>query len=127
MTDTSWAQTIASGEKLSVSRPKLNDNFAAARRMTVEAITNADSPYSPANDADLVEVDASGGAVTVIIGDGTETTGQVYWVSKRDSSVNAVTVQPASDTIDGSASVALSSQYDVAGFVRLGSEWTQIV
>lgn len=64
--------------------------------------------------------DASGGAFTITLpaagGYGT-TVGsddsRFLFIKKKDSSVNAVTVQRAgSDTIDGATSISLSNQYD---------------
>lgn len=73
----------------------------------------------------LLAVDASGGAVTITLpaaetaGDGFEIT-----VKKTDSSANAVTVDGnGSETIDGSATLVLSYQYDSIKLRSDGENW----
>ena len=53
MTDTTWNTTLGATDTLSESRSTLNDNFAAARKLTVAAITVSDSPYT-AGDEDVI-------------------------------------------------------------------------
>ncbi len=65
-----------------------------------------------ANPGDIVLVDASTAAVTVDLPAAVESVYQVA-VKKIDSSANAVTVNPGSGvTIDGQATVVLSTQYE---------------
>lgn len=123
MTDTTWNTTIGATDTLSGSRSTINDNFAAARKLTVTAITVADSPYT-AGDEDVIEVDASGGAVTINLPAISSSAGQVYRVSKRDASANAVTLDgDSSETINGTTTRALSSQYDSVTIVAMATEW----
>lgn len=57
--------------------------------------------------------DATGGAIAVTLPSAASSTSKVFVIKKTDSSGNAVTVTRAgSDTIDGSTTVALSSQND---------------
>jgi microcystin-dependent protein len=76
----------------------------------------------------VINVDATGGAVTITLptaataGDG----GQLY-VRKTDASANAVTIQTVgADTIDGSSTATISSQYAAEGIVSNGSIWSTI-
>jgi len=63
----------------------------------------------------FVNVDASGGAVTLTLPSVASTTpiGRIYIIKKVDSSANTVTIAAASgDNIDGNASISLSSQWE---------------
>ncbi len=68
-------------------------------------------------------VDASSGAVTVMLPSVSNARG-VYFFAKQDSSGNAVTVQAAgTDTIEGSTTTTLSAQYDNVTLVPKGGVW----
>lgn len=60
-------------------------------------------------DVARVRVDATAGAVTVVVPAGRTTTVRV---KKIDSSANAVTIDPADGTVEGLTTVALDSQWD---------------
>lgn len=80
-------------------------------------ITFADSPYTPDEATDfLIEVDASGGVVTIAFAAiATYTEGYSPEIIKVDGSANAVTIDPdAAETINGAATLALGAQYDAA-------------
>ena len=49
--------------------------------------------------------------------------GQMLVVKKIDSSLNAVTVAPASGTIDGAANLVMNVQWQARTFVSDGSNW----
>lgn len=75
-------------------------------------ITNADSPYTALETDFTLEVDASGGAVTVNLPALAGVTGRVYNVKKIDASANAVTIDGSgAETIDGTATKATTTQY----------------
>lgn len=68
--------------------------------------------------------DASGGAYTVTLPDVAKSVNQVYSFVKTDSTGNAVTVDGnGSQTINGSTTYALSSQYDAVQIVCNGTAW----
>jgi hypothetical protein len=126
VTDTSWATQLLGADTLSASRAVLNSNFNAARRHTITSIDSGDSPYT-ATSTDFVSADATSGAVAVTLGDGTELVGDSWFVSKADSSTNAVTISPDSGTIDGESSLTLTNQYDAVRVLKIGStNWTVI-
>lgn len=70
---------------------------------------------------------------TVVLGDATSAafnvtlpaaaSGRTVIVKKIDASANAVTVVPASGTIDGAANHALATQYDAVRLVSDGTNW----
>jgi hypothetical protein len=73
-------------------------------------------------DADALLVDASSGAITITLPE--VTLAARILVKKTDSSVNAVTVAtPGSETIDGSASLSISSQNEAYSLISDGENW----
>lgn len=72
-------------------------------------------------------VDASGGAVTVTLPSASNAKAQMFVVKRVDSSANAVTVAAqVGETIDGAASVALSTQYERIVIISDGTQWWRI-
>lgn len=72
----------------------------------------------------LVKADASGGAITVGLYTAVGNSGNRVVVKKTDSSVNAVTIDPNStETMDGSTSISLISQYDSLSLQSDGTNW----
>jgi hypothetical protein len=75
-----------------------------------------------ASENDGVLADASGGAITVTLP--TPATGANVAVKKVDSSSNSVTVsQSGTETIDGSASITLTEQYEALTLWSDGTDW----
>ena len=73
----------------------------------------------------VINVDASGGAVTLTL-TAVATLADGFWcyVRKADSSANSVTLDPnAAETINGAATLALSTQYDMRLIVCDGATW----
>lgn len=93
----------------------------------VLAKTFADTPYTVLVDDDgrVVDVDASGGAVTVNLpAVATAKNGFLVVVQKSDSSTNAVTVDAdGAETINGQTTYSLPGQYTSATFICDGVEW----
>jgi hypothetical protein len=70
-----------------------------------------------------VEIDASGGAVAVTLPAVAACYRDIV-ISKRDASGNAVTIDAdGSETINGSTTFVLSSQYDAARLTPGDAEW----
>ena len=72
---------------------------------------------------DLIEVDASGGAVTVTLPDPTRVAYLVLTIKKVDSSANAVTIGA---TVDGVASPTLPNQYNAVTVMSDGAAWVEL-
>ena len=73
----------------------------------------------------VINVDATAGAVTLTL-TAAATMADGFWcyVRKADSSVNVVTIDPnAAETINGAATLALSTQYDMRLIVCDGATW----
>jgi len=74
-----------------------------------------------AADGDVVICDATGGAFTITLP--AVAAGAYVTVKKKDSSANAITVSPASGTIDGAASQLISTQYTSLDFISDATNW----
>lgn len=78
------------------------------------------------NDSEVVIVDATAGAVTVNLPAAGTVQGKVYTIKKKDSSGNAVTVDPNStETIDGASTYVLNAQYKYVTIIaqNSGNSW----
>ena len=79
------------------------------------------SNYTASN-GDCVLADASSGAITVTLP--SPSSNAIVNVKKIDSSTNAVTVEPnGSETIDGSSSKTIDTQYESYTFISDGTNW----
>lgn len=76
-------------------------------------------------DTDLgVDVDASGGGITITLPPLASVQGLVYYISKTDASVNVVTVEgDGAETINGNLNDTLISQYDNFILLANSTEW----
>ena len=108
-----------------VTPDALNQRFRrlynAVNRLEVRSITAART--LDVTD-DVVLCDASGAAFTVTLPTAARIRGRTYTVKKTDSSGNAVTIDGAgTETIDGAATVALSTQNAFRTIVSNGTNW----
>ena len=78
-----------------------------------------------ASDANkIVRATAGAGGITLTLPDPTTVVGTPIYVKKVDSDVGVVTIaQFAGETIDGSATVGLASQWQLLGIVSDGTNW----
>ncbi len=84
----------------------------AAPRITPKAVTAA--TYTVLSTDGVILADATAGAITITLTAATGS-GHLLRIKKTDASVNTVTIVPAgTDTIEGAASVVLSTQYQSA-------------
>ena len=74
------------------------------------------------------DIDATSGVITITL-EANPIDGQTHYIAKSDSSANAVTVDGNGNNINGSASLALSSQYDKMMIVYMGTadEWRRYI
>lgn len=98
-----------------------NNYFSAGMRHRVHALTT-DTTIS--NDYYMVNVDASGAAVTITLPTAESIAGQTFIIRKSDSSANAVTIDGySSETINGAATVAMTAQYTSYTIMSDGTNW----
>jgi hypothetical protein len=86
--------------------------------------TSKTAAYTATSNDDVIDVDASGGAVPITLPAASSKTGKFIYITKTDSTSNAVTAQRAgSDTINGSTSVYLDVQWTSLSLFSTGSAW----
>jgi hypothetical protein len=90
---------------------------------TMPVVTKT-STYVMSGNEQVIEGNATGGAFPVDLPAASSVTGREYLIKKIDSSGNAVTVTAnGADTIEGSATVSLSSQWSFSIVISDGTEW----
>ena len=88
------------------------------------AVVSKTSAYTVTDDDAAILVDATGGAVTVTLPTAVGRTGQTYEIKRTNAGANAVTVDGnGAETIDGAATVSLSTQYATVRMVSDGTNW----
>jgi len=121
-------------DDLSFSVPlKINEGFRSRAMLNVSAksadftVWDDDSSGSP-KDVYLVTTGASTITATLpAVATADATAGRVVTILKIDGGAGSVTIDgDGSETINGSATVSLSSQYDYRTLVSDGSEWIVI-
>ena len=108
---------------IGTSSPTSNLHVSGSFAHKVHTITASASPYAPANET-VVMADASSGNIEVDLPDATTVPDRVYYVKKKDSSSNTVTITSTfSQTIDGAATKVITQQYVSVTVVSDGSNW----
>lgn len=101
-------------------------SMRSIRRFIVNntVVTIAAGGYVITNE-DVLIVNKTSGAATAVTLPATPATGQVVTVKdgKGDAATNAITISPAAGTIDGAATVVLSTNYGSVTLVYNGTEW----
>lgn len=90
--------------------------------ITPLATIDADYTIDALTDATVL-ADATSGAIAVTLPDVTPATQQVFTIKKVDSSANAVTITPASGTLDGEANFVIDDQYEAISVQTDGTNW----
>jgi hypothetical protein len=94
--------------------------------MNVQSLTTTAAVLT--TDSIVVLADATAGAITLTLPPAASFAGQAKTVKRMNSGANAVIVDGlASETIDGSATVTLSAQYQVCQIISNGTNWVRIV
>ena len=91
-------------------------------------IKNTTISYTIEANVYYVRADASSGAITITLPPALNIAGRQIFIKKIDSGVNAVTVATSgSDTIEGSASISLATQWAKQGLISNGNNgWEKI-
>lgn len=88
------------------------------------AITTKSANATISANESIIGCNAAGGNITLTLPSASGIVGRHYTVKKLDSSANMINVDAASsETIDGSASQALTAQYQVLKIVSDGTNW----
>lgn len=89
--------------------------------LTVTSVT-ASQTLTP--DYDVLLVDATGGAVTLTLPPAADATGHIIYAKKIDASANAMTLDGSgSETIDGAATKATTTQWVAYTIISNGEAW----
>jgi len=124
-------QELASTDDLALTVPsKINDNFRkrsflnAAAKSATFTVWADDAAGSP-KDLYLVTTSTSTFDVTLpAVATADAAAGRVVTIMKVDAAVGTATINPdGSETINGAATVALSTQYHYRTLVSNGTEW----
>lgn len=101
------------------------DNALATEQLWTTVSKTANYTVTEADRDKLILVDATSGAVTItLLAAATAGDGFRVAIKKVDSSGNAVTIDGnSSETIDGSATSTLSTQYDSENLISNGTNW----
>jgi hypothetical protein len=104
-----------------------NDAMEKRASLDYRTITHADSPYSVAEEDQLLIADASGGAITINLRPVASSSGRVVRVKAISVAGGNVTIDGnASETIDGATTKVLSAQWASAAMHCNGSSWLLI-
>lgn len=92
--------------------------------LTTMAAYSKSAAYAALAENQLILGDASGGAFDVTLPPAASAKGYTLRVKKVDASADAITILPdGAETIDGAASLALSTQYEAKSLVSDGTAW----
>lgn len=92
--------------------------------MTSVFVVNKTTTYTISSNDQTVTGDATGGAFQITLPSASGITGRLYTIKKKDSSGNAVTVGTTSaQTIDGSTTYSLATQWKYVTVQSDGSNW----
>lgn len=99
----------------------------AINERLVSPVVSKTAAYSATVRDQLIKADATGGAFTVTLPTAVGATSKTYTIKRMNAGANAVTVAcSGAETIDGSATYSLSSQYASVTVVSDNSNWLVI-
>lgn len=100
-------------------------NQLIARKPEPKSVT---ANYTVENDYDVLEVDTTSGNITISLPAASLHKGRLLYVKRMTAGANTLTVDGnAAETIDGSATLSLSAQYEATGLYSDGSNWIRVI
>ena len=88
------------------------------------SIINKTGSYLATTADNVIDCDATSGAITITLPTAVGNTGKIYTIKKNDSSTNTVTVDAnAAETIDGTLTKIITTQYTSMTIISDGSNW----
>ena len=92
--------------------------------LSLAKVSTTTTPYTATSADDVILIDATAGAKTVNLPAAAGASEKVYIIKKTDSSFNAVTIDPnASETIDGSTTTTINTQFESITIQSDGTNW----
>ena len=111
------SKTHIGGATTATSTAQINGSFATP-------VTNKTTTYTATISDHTLTADATSAAFTITLPTAVGITGRIYVIKKTDASGNAVTVgTTSSQTIDGSTTYSLASQYKYVTVQSNGANW----
>jgi len=110
---------IFNGELPAKAKEKLNQHLS-------RAATNVTSTTATLDDDDqviLADDDTAGAAITITLPAASDSNGTIYRIKKLGTTGNVTIDGNGSETIDGSTTLVLSSQYDSTTIYCNGTSW----
>lgn len=103
----------------------LNRLTSGGRRCAISSVKTG--AYTVVSTTDhVIQCNPTGGGFTVEL-PATHSAGQVYVIKNVTGSTNTITIDPAdADTVDGAASITITSAYGVARVISDGTNWFTI-
>lgn len=98
-------------------------NQLAARKLRLKPTTVA-ATYAVEDDFDVFKADTTSAAFTMTLPKASPQAGRLLYVKRIDGSANNLTVDGnGSETIDGAATIILTTQWESRGLFSDGSNW----
>ena len=89
----------------------------------IKKFIEVSSDYSVHPEDEFILADATSGNLTITLPDSNKSKGMFYQIKKKDASNDLIIDGLGSETIDGAATLTLSTQYTTAGFISDGINW----
>lgn len=121
---TSYTLTVPTSGGTTGMYPVTNGSGVLTFQYTDKIVSSKTSNYTATGAEVVIPCDASGGAFTVTLPAAANNSGKHYTIIKTDSSVNAITIDGnASETINGSTTTTINTQYESIEICCDGSNW----
>lgn len=116
--------TINSSDTISASRSTLNTNFTLRHAMNVRAIADADHPYTWQLGDDAIVATSTAIPITINLPAVASHKGKTLQVVVAlDTGGGVVLDGNASETINGSTTLAVTATYSTVRILSTGTEW----
>lgn len=100
-------------------------NQLATRRLTVKDTITA--TYALEDGFDVIPADTTSAAFTITLPKAGKHKGRVIYIKRIDASANNLTVDgDGSETIDGAASITLTTQWEIRRLTSDGTGWLEL-
>lgn len=121
--DTDPALHIDHKQRIGVNTDTPTSSLSVNGSLTIDVTSVSATTTADESDTVLL-VNANAGSRIINLPSASSALGRVYFIKKTDASVNSVTIDGAAgETIDGSTTKVLSTQYHAVKIISNGSNW----